>query len=70
MDNVMGGMLLALIGLFLGMVTYKQSKFFWDSMSTRILRKYLGDAVVSVALYIVSAVLVLVGVMLAAGLVR
>jgi len=70
MSNVMGGVLLALIGLFLSVVTYRRSRFFWDSMSARLLRKHLGDAAVSVALYIVSAVLVLVGVMLALGLVR
>jgi len=32
MNNVMGGVLLALIGLFLSVVTYRRSRFFWDSM--------------------------------------
>ncbi|MGI6149541.1 MAG: hypothetical protein ACOYEU_09330 [Limnochordia bacterium] len=69
-ESLIGGIMLALIGLFLGVVTCRRSSFLWDSMSTRLLRKYLGDPVVYVVLSIVSIVLVLIGAILVMGVVR
>ena len=69
-ESLIGGIMLALIGLFLGVVTCRRSSFLWDSMSTRLLRKYLGDPVAYVVLSIVSIVLVLIGAILVMGVVR
>ena len=69
-ESLIGGIMLALIGLFLGVVTCRRSSFLWDAMSTRLLRKYLGDPVVYVVLSIVSIVLVLIGAILVMGVVR
>ncbi|MCK9524760.1 MAG: hypothetical protein M0R49_02380 [Limnochordia bacterium] len=70
MDSIIGGVLLAIIGAFLSFITYKQANWFWSFINTRILRKYLGDTVASITLYSVSMVLIVVGVLLAVGLIH
>lgn len=70
MDHIVGGVLLALAGCLLGFVTYKRYSFFWDFINARLLRKWFGDSTTSRVLYVVSSVLVVVGVLVAAGLVR
>ena len=70
MDHIIGGVLLAVAGCLLGLVTYKKYSFFWNFMNARLLRKWLGDIATSGVLYAVSAVLVVVGMLVAAGLVR
>lgn len=70
MDSVIGGLMLILVGFFTGLITYKRYTLFWDSISTKLLRRYLGDAVTSIVLYAIGLVLVIVGVLLAVGVVR
>lgn len=69
MDNTTAGVLLALIGVFLGFITYKKYNLFWNFFNTRLLRKSLGDRGTTIALYFVSIVLIVTGVILAIGLV-
>ena len=69
MDSTIGGILLALIGFFLGFLTYRKHALFWNFTNTRLLRKYLGDTVTQTILYIVSIVLTVVGILLAVGVV-
>lgn len=70
MDHFRAGIMLTIIGLFLGFITYKKSKFFWEFFNTRWLRKILGDDVTLIALYLVSGVLVITGLLLANGIIR
>jgi hypothetical protein len=69
MDNVRGGITLILIGFFLSFITYKKYSFFWDFFNTKVLRKYIGNEVTSVALYLVSIVLIVVGFLLSKGII-
>lgn len=61
MNNVTGGVLLALTGLFLSWITYQKYTLFWDSINTRLLRTLVGDTATLILLYIVSILLVVVG---------
>jgi len=70
MNNVRSGIMLVLIGFFLGFITYKKYSFFWDFFNTRLLRKYLGDDVTTIALYLVSSLLIIVGFLLSKGIVQ
>lgn len=70
MDNVRTGIMLVLIGCFLGFITYKKYSFFWDFFNARLLRKYLGNDVTVVALYLVSSVLIIVGFLISKGIVQ
>lgn len=70
MDSIIGGILLALVGFFLGFLTYRKHALFWNFINTRLLRKCLGDTVTLIILYIVSIVLIVVGILLAVGVVR
>ncbi|MDR7856596.1 hypothetical protein [Tissierella sp.] len=70
MDNVRGGITLILIGFFLSFITYKKYSFFWDFFNTKLLRKYLGNEVTSVALYLVSIVLIIAGFLVYKGIVQ
>lgn len=70
MNNITGGLLLALVGFFLGFITYKKYSFFWNAFNTRILRKYLGDKVTLVICYIVSFVLAITGIFVATGMIK
>ncbi|HBG01715.1 MAG TPA: hypothetical protein DDW87_09105 [Firmicutes bacterium] len=70
MGNVTGGLLLAFVGFFLGFVTYKKYSLFWNFFDTRLFRKYLGDIATSIILYTVSSVFIVVGALLAVGLVH
>lgn len=69
MDNVRSGITLIVIGIILGFITYKKYNLFWDSHNTKVLRKYLGDNVTSIALYIVSIVLMVVGLLVSKGII-
>ncbi|NLK98333.1 hypothetical protein [Defluviitalea saccharophila] len=69
-QNTIGGILLILIGVFLGFITYKKYSLFWNIINTRLLRKLLGDTVTSIILYIVSIVLIVTGVILTLGFAR
>lgn len=40
---------------------------FWNLLSTRLLRQTLGDATTYILLYLVSAVLIVVGILVAMG---
>jgi hypothetical protein len=70
MDHIIGGSLLALAGCLLGFATYKKYNIFWDFINARLLRKWLGDTATSRVLYTVSAVLIVVGALVATGLIR
>lgn len=70
MENVTGGLLLALIGLLLSYITYKKINFFWNFINTKLLRKYLGDNLTSLVLYIVSIILIITGVMVALSIIQ
>ncbi|MFA5635410.1 MAG: hypothetical protein WC977_05835 [Anaerovoracaceae bacterium] len=70
MDSVAGGILLTLIGFFLGFITYKKYNLFWNIINTRLLRRLLGDTATSIILYLVSILFIAIGVLLAVGLVR
>jgi hypothetical protein len=70
LDSRTGGALLALVGLFLSSLTFRPPRWFWDSMGTRLLRRWFGDKLTSIFLYVVSFVLTLFGMMLAKGLIE
>ncbi|NMB02042.1 MAG: hypothetical protein GX971_11105 [Firmicutes bacterium] len=69
-DNIVGGILLALAGFSLGFLTHRKSGLFWNFVNTRLLRKYLGDDGTTTILYIVSLVLIAVGTIVAIGLIN
>lgn len=69
MNNVSSGILLTLIGFFLGFITYKKNNWFWNLFNTKLLRGLLGNTATSVTLYIVSILLIVTGVLLSLGLV-
>jgi uncharacterized membrane protein YqaE (UPF0057 family) len=69
MNNVSSGILLTLIGFFLGFITYKKQNWFWNLFNTKLLRGLLGNTATSVTLYIVSILLIVTGVLLSLGLV-
>ena len=69
-QNTIGCIMLMLIGVFLGFITYKKYNLFWNIIDTRLLRKLLGDTVTSIILYIISIVLIVTGVILALGFAR
>jgi len=70
MNNVISGLILVGIGFFLGFITFKKTKLFWDFLNMRIIRKYLGDNLTSVALYFISIVLIVVGLLLSLSIVQ
>jgi len=70
MDRVLSGITLALIGLFLGFITYKKYSFFWNFFNTRLLRKYLGDNFTSATLYVVSIVFIVFGFLLSLNIIQ
>ncbi len=67
MNHTVGGLLLAFAGLLLGILTYKKWSIFWDFLETRFFRKYLGDETTATILYVLSVVLIAVGLLVAAG---
>lgn len=67
MGSTAGGLLLALIGCFLCFLTYRKQDMFWNLLSTRLLRQTLGDATTYILLYLESAVLIVVGILVAMG---
>lgn len=70
MDKFTSGLILMLIGAFLGLITFKKYKLFWEFFNTRLLRKWLGDTFATVLLYIVSIMFIVVGIILSLGLLR
>ena len=70
MENVTGGLLLALIGLLLSYITYKKINIFWNFINTKLLRNYLGDILTCLVLYIVSIILIITGVMVALSIIQ
>lgn len=70
MDNIRSGIMLVLAGFFLGFITYKKYSFFWDFFNTKLLRKYLGNDGTTVALFLVSSALIIVGLLLSKGIVQ
>lgn len=69
MNNVSSGILLTLIGFFLGFITYKKHNWFWNSFNARLLRRFFGNAATSIILYVISILFIVAGVLLAFGLV-
>jgi len=67
MEHVIGGVLLVIVGCFLGLVTYKKYSFFWDFINARLLRRWLGDSTASGLLYVIAVVLIAVGAAVAVG---
>lgn len=69
MDNVRGGITLIFIGIILGFITYKKYSIFWESHNTKVLRKFLGDNITSVVLYILGILFVVFGFLVSKGIV-
>lgn len=69
MGTLIPGLILVLIGAFLGIITYKKYKLFWEFLSTRLLRRWVGDTVTTISLYIVSVVLIVAGLLLSVGII-
>lgn len=70
MNTTISGLVLMLIGSLLGIINYRKYKVFWEFFNTRLLRKWLGDSVTTVLLYIISIVFIVVGSLLSIGLIR
>lgn len=70
MDNVRAGIMLTLIGFFLGFITYKRYSFFWDFLNTKLLRKLLGDTAAVIALYVVSVLFIVIGILVSSSILK
>ncbi|MDF2547966.1 MAG: hypothetical protein K0R93_2864 [Anaerosolibacter sp.] len=70
MDHVISGIMLTLIGFFLGFITYKRYSFFWDFLNTKLLRKLLGDTATVIALYVVSIMFIATGILVSSSILK
>jgi hypothetical protein len=67
MNNIIPGLSLILVGSLLSIMTYRKYKLFWEFFNTRLLRKWLGDSLATVTLYILSIVFIITGILLSMG---
>lgn len=69
MNNIIPGLSLILVGSLLSIMTYRKYKLFWEFFNTRLLRKWLGDSLATVTLYILSIVFIITGILLSMGVI-
>jgi hypothetical protein len=69
MSTFIPGLSLILVGSFLSIIAYRKYKLFWEFFNTRLLRKWLGDSLTTVLLYIISIVFIITGILLSMGVI-
>jgi hypothetical protein len=69
MNTIIPGLSLILVGSLLSIMTYRKYKLFWEFFNTRLLRKWLGDSLATVTLYILSIVFIITGILLSMGVI-
>lgn len=69
MNSFTSGLLLVTVGMLLGILTLIKYKLFWEFLNTRLLRKWIGDFNTSIALYLVSMLFIIVGILLSLNII-